>query len=150
MKFAFKNRQFGEWVYKFFSEFEVQEQISKQWNNNSEGLELNASSSNGVLVPNSPFSNVDAVLAFNKNEVAPSREYQANVWNLYPQVIPPEAGAYLVSVRYVNGTIETELDRYFPDDGKWAIHGSHEILAFKAVPAPYKPEEGEANVHTLG
>lgn len=143
MKFAFKNRHFGEWVYKFFSESEVQEQISKQWNNNSEGLELNASSSNGVLVPNFPFSNVDAVLAFNKNEVAPSREYQANIWNPYPQVIPPGAGVYLISVSLAEDIIETRIDRYFPDDGKWAVHDSHEVLAFKAVPAPYNPKEGE-------
>lgn len=143
MSFVFKNPDFGKWVYQFFSKFDVQEQIKKQWDNHSEGLEINASSHSGVCVPVYPFSNVDAILLFSKNEVMPSQEYVPNRWNPYPQVIPPVAGSYLVSVKSDEGTIETEVDRYFPGEDSWVWNEPHEILAFKAVPAPYNPKEGE-------
>lgn len=147
MKFIFYNRDFGKWLYRFLDERDVQEQIKKQWENNSSDIELNASKENGVLIPYASFEDVSVRLIFSKNDVAPSFEYKPNEWNCFPQVIPPEKGRYLVTVKYCNGEIQTEMDWYHPASNSWNTEGPHEVIAFRGLPNPYKlkKDEGEDN-----
>lgn len=143
MPFVFKNPDFGKWVYQFFDEPSVQKQIEQQWSDGLGGIGLSIGGGKYLCKTRDEFYGIRGLLTFSKKELVHLPEYRPDQWNLYPQVLPPVAGSYLVSVRSDEGTIETRVDQYFSDDDSWVWNEPHEILAFKAVPAPYNPKEGE-------
>ena len=61
------------------------------------------------------------------------REYNPNGWNPYPEVTPPRCDCYFV--QYENGSV---------DMSEWSQNGwcdVENIIAFRAFPEKYKPEE---------
>ncbi len=145
MAYIFKNREFSKWIHQFFSEYDVQEQIKCQWDNNSPDIKLNTIENGGSCVPYDRFSDVSMQVVFPKNELIYSLEYRPNEWNPYPKTIPTYGGRYLVTVR--SEVLDEEIvepiqiDRYDSSCERWKINRSDRVLAFKALPEPFKPEK---------
>lgn len=65
-------------------------------------------------------------------------EYNPDGWNPFPEVNPPECGEYLVTFK--DEDADYVQQNYFNNLGKWETAHS-DVIAFRALPAPYQPEE---------
>lgn len=65
-------------------------------------------------------------------------EYNPDGWNPFPEVNPPECGEYLVT--FEDEDADYVQQNYFNNLGKWETAHS-DVIAFRALPAPYQPEE---------
>lgn len=140
MPFIFKNQDFGKWVYQFFSELEVQKQIKQQWKDGSTSVALSTSEGEYLCEPLHKFNGSRVFIQFSKKELLQSLEYKQDQWYPYPEVTPPKKGAYLVTVRH-RGYTQTQIDLYNPCHALWERSNPLDILAFRALPEPYEPEE---------
>lgn len=64
-------------------------------------------------------------------------EYNPDGWNPFPEVNPPECGEYLVT--FEDEDADYVQQNYFNNLGKWETAHS-DVIAFRALPAPYQPE----------
>ena len=67
-------------------------------------------------------------------------EYNPDGWNPFPEVNPPECGEYLVT--FEDEDADYVQQNYFNNLGKWETAHS-DVIAFRALPAPYQPEENK-------
>lgn len=65
-------------------------------------------------------------------------EYNPDGWNPFPEVNPPECGEYLVTFK--DEDADYVQQNYFDMLGRWGTAHS-DVIAFRALPAPYQPEE---------
>ena len=65
-------------------------------------------------------------------------EYNPDGWNPFPEVNPPECGEYLVTFK--DEDEDYVQQNYFDMQGRWRTAHS-DVIAFRALPAPYQPEE---------
>lgn len=140
MPFIFKNQDFGKWVYRLFDEPSVQKQIKQQWKDGSNSVALSTSEGEYLCEPLLKFNGSRVFIQFSKKELLHRLEYKQDQWYPYPEVTPPKKGAYLVTVRH-RGYTQTEIDLYDPRRGPWERRNPLDILAFRALPEPYEPEE---------
>lgn len=142
MPYVFKNRDLGEWVYKFFDEPSVQKQIDTQWDDGYDYIMLTTYGASPCETRDE-FNNTRVRLLIDKKELQPRMEYRSEQWNPCPQVTPPAEGWYLLTVQLPDGEVKTEIDYYYLAADCWANYSPEEILAFMSVPTPYKPEKSE-------
>lgn len=64
-------------------------------------------------------------------------EYNPDGWNPFPEVNPPECGEYLVTFK--DEDADYVQQNYFDMLGRWGTAHS-DVIAFRALPAPYQPE----------
>ena len=64
-------------------------------------------------------------------------EYKPDGWNPFPEVNPPECGEYLVTFK--DEDADYVQQNYFDMLGRWETAHS-DVIAFRALPAPYQPE----------
>lgn len=64
-------------------------------------------------------------------------EYNPDGWNPFPEVNPPECGEYLVTFK--DEDADYVQQNYFDMLGRWETAHS-DVIAFRALPAPYQPE----------
>lgn len=64
-------------------------------------------------------------------------EYNPDGWNPFPEVNPPECGEYLVTFKDEDSDYVQQ--NYFDMLGRWGTAHS-DVIAFRALPAPYQPE----------
>ena len=64
-------------------------------------------------------------------------EYNPDGWNPFPEVNPPECGEYLVTFK--DEDEDYVQQNYFDMQGRWGTAHS-DVIAFRALPAPYQPE----------
>ena len=67
-------------------------------------------------------------------------EYNPDGWNPFPEVNPPECGEYLVTFK--DEDEDYVQQNYFDMQGRWGTAHS-DVIAFRALPAPYQPEENK-------
>ena len=67
-------------------------------------------------------------------------EYNPDGWNPFPEVNPPECGEYLVTFK--DEDEDYVQQNYFDMLGRWGTAHS-DVIAFRALPAPYQPEENK-------
>lgn len=142
MPYVFKNRDLGEWVYKFFDEPSVQKQIETQW---ADAVDYILLTTFGTCPceTHDEFDNTRVSLLIDKKDLLPRMEYRPEQWNPCPQVTPPKEGWYLITVQLPEGEAKTEVDWYYSAVDCWEDNASQHVLAFKPLPVPYKPEKSE-------
>ena len=64
-------------------------------------------------------------------------EYNPDGWNPFPEVNPLECGEYLVTFK--DEDADYVQQNYFDMLGRWGTAHS-DVIAFRALPAPYQPE----------
>lgn len=67
-------------------------------------------------------------------------EYNPDGWNPFPEVNPPECGEYLVTFK--DEDEDYVQQNYFDMQGRWGT-AHFDVIAFRALPAPYQPEENK-------
>lgn len=108
----------------------VQQAIREQYDNNDESINFEFQSAPGE-------SGSWGCISVSKSEIERVRAYDPDDWNPFPEVNPPECGEYLVTFKadYVQ-------QNYFDMLGRWETAHS-DVIAFRALPAPYQPEENK-------
>lgn len=141
MSFVFKNKELGDWVYSFLDKSSVQKQIEQQWGDGSGAIALSASEGKFFCKTQDDFFGSRALLTISKKELLHSLDYKPGQWNPFPQTTPPEDDAYLVTVKYGEYGVQTKIDSYRSDMEGWYGYANEAVLAFRAIPKPYEPEE---------
>lgn len=68
-------------------------------------------------------------------------DYQQEAWNPYPEILPPEEGEYLITVK-IGERSEVRIGRWgiVGGDSEWVGEIQTQIQGFKELPEPYKKE----------
>ena len=66
-------------------------------------------------------------------------DYQQEAWNPYPEILPPEEGEYLITVK-IGERSEVRIGRWgiVGCDDEWVGEIQTQIQGFKELPEPYK------------
>lgn len=66
-------------------------------------------------------------------------DYQQDAWNPYPEILPPEEGEYLITVK-IGERSEVRIGRWgiVGCDVEWVGEIQTQIQGFKELPEPYK------------
>jgi hypothetical protein len=109
----------------------VQQAIREQYDNNDDSINFEFQS------PPSE-SGTWGCISVSKSEIERVRAYDPDDWNPFPEVNPPECGEYLVTFK--DEDADYVQQNYFDMLGRWET-GHSSVIAFRALPAPYQPEE---------
>lgn len=145
-RYEFKNKALGEAVYTIFGEEFARDEIEQQMFDDDENiyLEVDERDANNKLF--------NAHVEFSKTEIEKTLIYDNSGWNPHPEIEPPESGDYLVTLQ--NGDLAIVYyvaATYGPSasdcqSGHWYVSNpvySEAIIAFRAMPEPYKPEKSK-------
>lgn len=108
----------------------VQTAIREQYDNNNESINFEFQSAPGE-------SGAWGCISVSKSEIERVRAYDPDDWNPFPEVQPPECGEYLVTFK--DEDADYVQQNYFDMLGRWKTAHS-DVIAFRALPAPYQPE----------
>lgn len=123
-----KDPKLKQWVNHFFSDERIDEACRAQLEDGASGLAL-SDLENGVFLELSNH-------IFSQN----TGDYNPNEWNLFPDVEPPKSGHYLVTFK--KGSKYYVGMNYCDWRGNWD-EDHYCVVAFRALPAPYQPENNK-------
>lgn len=126
--YRFKNKELYEAVSVIFGKEYVEKELQRQMQDEFDYFILETADNNKI--------NSSALIP--KEEVESTRVYDPNDWNPFPEVEPPECGEYLVTFK--DEDADYVQQNYFDMLGRWETAHS-DVIAFRALPAPYQPEE---------
>lgn len=108
----------------------VQKAIREQYDNSNEPVNFK--------FPSLPSESVKwGHISVCKSEIERVRAYDPDNWNPFPEINPPECGEYLVTFK--DEDADYVQQNYFDMMGRWETAHS-DVIAFRALPAPYQPE----------
>lgn len=128
--YRFKNPDIGTAMNVLCGKNYVQEAIREQYDNNNETIDFEFQSAPGK-------SGAWGCISVSKSEIERVRAYDPDDWNPFPEVNPPECGEYLVTFK--DEDADYVQQNYFDMLGRWGTAHS-DVIAFRALPAPYQPE----------
>lgn len=112
----------------------VQKAIREQYDNSNEPVNFE--------FPNPPAESMNwGHISVCKSEIERVRAYDPDDWNPYPEILPPEEGEYLITVK-IGERSEVRIGRWgiVGRDGEWVGEIQAQIQGFKELPVPYKKE----------
>lgn len=129
-QYRFKNKELFEAVSVIFGKEYVEKELQRQMPDEFDYFILETADHNKI--------NSSALIP--KEEVESTRVYDPNGWNSFPEVNPPECGEYLVTFK--DEDADYVQQNYFDNLGRWETAHS-DVIAFRALPAPYQPESNK-------
>lgn len=109
----------------------VQKAIREQYDIYNESINFEFQSAPGE-------SGASGCISVSKSEIERVRAYDPDDWNPFPEVNPPECGEYLVTIK--DEDADYVQQNYFDMLERWET-AHFDVIAFRALPAPYQPEE---------
>lgn len=122
-QYRFKDKSLEQALNVIYGEEYVEDQVNRQMTNTTSYICFDLDHSSTTI---------------SKGEIAEIKEYDPDDWNPFPEVNPPECGEYLVT--FEDEDADYVQQNYFNNLGKWETAHS-DVIAFRALPAPYQPEE---------
>lgn len=114
---------------QFFTDKEIDNECVKQMHDGTDHILLRK----GLAKKSNSTSNIEITIPKNEFEIV----FNPNGWNPFPCVRPPECGEYLVTFK--DEDADYVQQNYFDNLGRWETAHS-DVIAFRALPAPYQPE----------
>ena len=114
---------------QFFTDKEIDHECVRQMHDGTDTILLRK----GLAKKSNSTSNIEITIPKNEFEIV----YNPNGWNPFPCVRPPECGEYLVTFK--DEDADYVQQNYFDMLGRWETAHS-DVIAFRALPAPYQPE----------
>lgn len=121
-QYRFKDKSLEQALNVIYGEEFVEDEVNRQMTNTTSYICFDLDHSSTTI---------------SKGEIAEINEYNPDAWNPFPEVNPPECGEYLVTFK--DEDADYVQQNYFNNLGKWETAHS-DVIAFRALPAPYQPE----------
>lgn len=124
-QYRFKDKSLEQALNVIYGEEFVEDEVNRQMTNTTSYICFDLDHSSTTI---------------SKGEIAEINEYNPDGWNPFPEVNPPECGEYLVTFK--DEDEDYVQQNYFDMQGRWGTAHS-DVIAFRALPAPYQPEENK-------
>ena len=121
-QYRFKDKSLEQALNVIYGEEFVEDEVNRQMTNTTSYICFDLDHSSTTI---------------SKGEIAEINEYNPDAWNPFPEVNPPECGEYLVTFK--DEDADYVQQNYFDMLGRCETAHS-DVIAFRALPAPYQPE----------